>query len=172
MKLVVPTKRTSFDPDYANNGYIYAFYMHSESLQNRVVRIKFDSENPEISDPEFGEELLIDLPFNDTSASGSHNGGALEFGADGKLYVSTGDGWEREDAGDPVQRLNSFTGKILRIISDGSIPTDNPFFEQTTDDYRAIYALGLRNPFSMTRHSVSGNIYINEARGTNKADVI
>ena len=173
----------AFDPDFANNGFIYAFYMKDgASVHNRVVRIKASTVNPDVADLTFntsGEQLLIDLPFNNTApsggdaggSSGSHNGGALEFGADGKLYITTGDGWEGAFAGDPVQSLTSFTGKVFRINSDGSIPTDNPFYNATTGDYRAIYALGLRNPYSMSKHPDTGALYINEARGTNKASI-
>ncbi|MEM9776665.1 MAG: PQQ-dependent sugar dehydrogenase, partial [Chloroflexota bacterium] len=122
----------AFDPDFATNGYVYAFYMKDDVLQNRVVRLKASTTNPDITDTTFGEQLLIDLPFNSTFSSGSHNGGALEFGTDGKLYITTGDGWTGEFAGDPVQSLSTFTGKVLRINSDGSIPADNPFYTQTT----------------------------------------
>ena len=165
----------AFDPDFANNGYVYAFYMNNLTRHNRVVRIKQDSANPNIADASFnnnsGEELLINLPFNSTSSSGSHNGGALEFGPDDLLYITTGDGWEGDNAGDPVQSLSTMTGKILRIEPDGGIPIDNPFYNAAIDDFRAIYALGLRNPYSMSKHPDTGVIYINEARGTNKASV-
>ena len=164
----------TFDPDFINNGVIYAFYMKNGALQNRVVRIKASTSNADIADSNYGtggEELLIDLPFNSTSASGSHNGGALQFGNDNKLYISTGDGWEGNFAGDPVQNLSTFTGKILRINSNGTIPSDNPFYSQALGRYRAIFALGLRNPYSMSRHPSTGLLYINEARGTGKAGI-
>lgn len=161
----------TFDPDFATNGYVYAFYMLDDVHHNRVVRLKADQSNPDIADTTFGEQLLIDLPFNNTESSGSHNGGALEFGNDGKLYITTGDGWTGTFAGDSVQSLSTFTGKVLRLNPDGSIPADNPFYNATTDDYRAIYALGLRNPYSMSIHPDTGMLYINEARGTDKADI-
>ena len=117
------------------------------------------------------EQNVFDLPFNNTQSSGSHNGGAIEFGSDDKLYITTGDGWEGEFEGDPIQSLTSFTGKVLRINTDGTIPTDNPFYTQTTGNYRAIYALGLRNPYSISLNPDTGDLYINEARGDNKADI-
>lgn len=70
-----------------------------------------------------------------------------------------------------MQSLTTFTGKILRINPDGSIPSDNPFYAQTSGDYRAIYALDLRNPYSMSLNPVSGKLYINEARGNNKSSI-
>ncbi len=166
----------TFDPDFANNGYVYAFYMKHDSLHNRVVRIKASMADPDIADMGFGEQLLLDLPFNDTFSSGSHNGGALEFAqlnldSEQMLYITTGDGWEGEFAGKPVQSLSSFTGKVLRIAANGDIPQNNPFYNQTTGTYRAIYALGLRNPYSMSKHPDSGQLYINEARGTDKATI-
>jgi len=165
----------AFDPDFETNGFVYAFYMAGSTLHNRVVRIKASASNPDVADASFGEQLLIDLPFNGTSSSGSHNGGALEFGSDGMLYITTGDGWEGEFAGDSVQSLTTFTGKVLRIDPDtsppGLPPTDNPFYNQTTGSYRAIYALGLRNPYSLSRHPDTGVLYINEARGNNKASI-
>lgn len=160
----------AFDPNFDENGFVYAFYMKDDALQNRVVRLKAAA-NPDLADPAFGEELLIDLPFNATLASGSHNGGALEFDDDGKLFITTGDGWTGDFEGDPVQSLSSFTGKVLRINADGTIPMDNPFYGQTSGSYRAIYALGLRNPYSMSKNRASGKLYINEARGNNKASI-
>jgi hypothetical protein len=161
----------AFDPDFANNGFVYAFYMHNDTLHNRVVRIKASATNPDLADAAFAEQLLIDLPFNNSQSSGSHNGGALEFGSDGKLYITTGDGWEGEFAGDSVQSLSTFTGKVLRIEAGGEIPADNPFCTDATNSFCAIYALGLRNPYSMSRHPDTGVLYINEARGNNKASI-
>ena len=68
----------AFDPNFATNGYIYAFYMKNGLLQNRVVRLRASAGNPDLADHTFGnngEELLIELPFNNSFASGSHNGG-------------------------------------------------------------------------------------------------
>ena len=157
----------AFDPDFESNGWIYAFYMNDSPRQNRVVRIKTSAGNPNIAEPG-SEEVLIELPYNSSASSGSHNGGAIEFGADGKLYITTGDGW---NGGDVVQSLSTFTGKVVRINSDGTIPEDNPFYEKANGAYRAIYALGLRNPYSISRHPDSGLLYINEAGGDKKASI-
>ncbi len=157
----------AFDPDFTSNGHVYAFYMKHNPRHNRVVRIVQDPVQPNQALP--GETLLIELPFNSTASSGSHNGGAIDFGADGKLYIATGDGW---NGGDNVQSLAAYTGKLYRINSDGTIPTDNPFYAQAAGPLRGIYCLGLRNPYSMTFNAQSGNLYINEANGPNKTNIL
>lgn len=157
----------AFDPDFTTNGYLYAFYTRNNPRHNRVVRLKADPANLDRA-LAGSESLLIELPYNNTTSSGSHNGGEVLFGADGKLYVSTGDGW---NGGDNVQSLQTLTGKVLRLNADGSIPSDNPFYGRANGSYRAIYALGLRNPYTMALHPATGEIFVNEARGSNKASV-
>lgn len=156
-----------FDPNFTSNGYIYAYYMKDSTRHNRVVRIQA-SANKNLAIPT-SETLLFELPFNDSVSSGSHNGGALQFGPDGKLYFTTGDGFS---TGDPVQSLTTYTGKLYRINANGSIPTDNPFYNQTTGNYRAIYALGLRNPFSMSVHPQTNQMYINDVTSSNNKAVV
>ncbi|MEM7393884.1 MAG: PQQ-dependent sugar dehydrogenase, partial [Verrucomicrobiota bacterium] len=157
----------TFDPDFASNGYVYVFYMQDNPRHNRVSRLQADPGNRDIMLG--GSELvLIDLPFNTSASSGSHNGGDMEFGADGMLYISTGDGW---NGGDAVQSLSTFTGKMIRIGPDGTIPTNNPFYATASGMYRAIYALGLRNPYSMSYHAELGSVFVNDAVGSNK-DVV
>ena len=85
-------------------------------------------------------------------------GGSLAFGADGKLYISTGENWTPADA----QRLDIPRGKILRINKDGTIPTDNPFYDGAGPNRDEIWALGLRNPFRMSIDPVTGRMYIGD----------
>ena len=87
-----------------------------------------------------------------------HQGGALHFGRDGKLYIAIGEQTARE----PAQRLDTFQGKLLRINPDGTIPEDNPFFRKAKGKYRAIWALGLRNPFTFAVQPGTGRIFIND----------
>jgi putative heme-binding domain-containing protein len=90
-----------------------------------------------------------------------HQGGAVHFGPDGRLYIAIGE----QTAETPSQRLDTFQGKLLRIDADGSIPSDNPFYEETKDKYRAIWALGLRNPFTFAFQPGTGDILINDVGG-------
>ncbi len=157
----------AFDPDFATNGYIYVFYMKHNPRHNRLVRVQQGPLDERRALP--GETLLMEFPFNSTASSGSHNGGAVDFGSDGTLYIATGDGW---NGGANVQSLGTYTGKVYRINPDGTIPTDNPFYNQATGALRAIYCLGLRNPFSMTYNSATGTLYVNEANGPSKTNVL
>ena len=92
------------------------------------------------------------------SIPAGHQGGATHFGKDGKLYIAIGE----QTAGMPSQSLETFQGKLLRINPDGTIPDDNPFFGKTRDKYRAIWALGLRNPFTFAVQPGTGRMFIND----------
>src|SRR5690606_108961 len=82
-------------------------------------------------------------------------------GPDGRLFVAIGE----QTAGKPAQSLDTFQGKLLRIARDGSIPADNPFVKQARGKYRAIWALGLRNPFAFAFERRSGRLYVNDVGG-------
>ena len=148
----------AFDPDFVSNRYLYVHYTTSEDpVHNRVSRLTADPANPDLVLA--GSELpLLDLKPLVTSG---HNGGAIGFGPDGKLYVATGDNYTRENA----QKLTTHMGKILRLNPDGSIPEDNPFFNAPEEARKEIWALGLRNPFTFAFSPVmedGGKIYIND----------
>jgi hypothetical protein len=99
--------------------------------------------------------VLLNLP---TLGATNHNGGAIHVGPDGLLYVGVGE----NAVGANAQSLTSPLGKILRINRDGSIPPSNPFFGETTGDNRAIWALGLRNPFTFAFEPGTGRMLIND----------
>jgi glucose/arabinose dehydrogenase len=101
------------------------------------------------------EKSIFELP---PLSATNHNGGAIHFGRDGKLYVAVGENAVPGNA----QSLNTVLGKMLRIHKDGSIPEDNPFYTQTTDNNRAIWAFGLRNPYSFDVQPGTGRIFIND----------
>jgi glucose/arabinose dehydrogenase len=103
---------------------------------------------------------LVDLP--NLSGATNHNGGGMHFGADGKLYVGVGDNAN----GAQAQNLALPFGKLLRFNEDGSIPTDNPFFATQTGLGRAVWAYGLRNPFTFAVQPGTGRIHINDVGET------
>ncbi|MEZ4926838.1 MAG: PQQ-dependent sugar dehydrogenase [Saprospiraceae bacterium] len=141
----------ALDPDFPNQPFVYLYYTVSDSngmSHNRVSRVEADG-NYALP----GTEVI--LYECDPTYGTVHNGGDLVFGADGKLYISTGD----KSFGAAVQSMDHDLGKVLRINPDGSIPADNPFYTTNNGKYRAIYSLGLRNPFSMAMQPESGRIF-------------
>jgi glucose/arabinose dehydrogenase len=145
----------AFDPDFQGNRFVYVYYTTaSEPIHNRVSRFTASSTNPDVA--QAGSELpILDLPALGSSV---HNGGAIHFGNDGKLYVAVGENSVPANS----QSLNTPLGKLLRINSNGSIPTDNPFYSQTSGVDRAIWALGLRNPYNFAVDSFNGRIHVND----------
>jgi glucose/arabinose dehydrogenase len=162
------------DPDFASNNFIFLYYTFKKfdgcptgqptnalNPVNRVSRFILGSDNLVIPDSEI---VLID---NIQSPNGNHNGGDLQFGKDGFLYISVGDGgadYAGDSGGagdnDAARDRNVMLGKILRITRDGDIPTTNPFvlslnsapcsttgITAPANFCQEIFATGLRNPF-------------------------
>ncbi|BCX47471.1 glucose/sorbosone dehydrogenase protein [Haloferula helveola] len=159
----------AFDPEFPGEPYLYVFYMHDAPRHNRLSRFTLTTDGT-MRAVDGSEKVLIDLPFREGGETGgSHNGGAVLFGADGKLYVTTGDGFDRKH--DSVQSLETFTGKVLRLNRDGSIPDDNPFRGETRGAHRSIYALGLRNPYALALDPSTGTMLLNDCSGRRKAAI-
>jgi glucose/arabinose dehydrogenase len=145
----------AFDPDFQSNRFVYVYFTTAAApIHNRVSRFTASSTNPDVA--QAGSELpILNLPALGSSV---HNGGAIHFGNDGKLYVAVGDNSVPANS----QSLNTALGKLLRINADGSIPSDNPFYSQTTGVNRAIWALGLRNPYTFAVDSATARIHVND----------
>ena len=143
----------AFDPAFATNHYYYVFYTLGSPNRDRVSRFTAAAD---LSGTVAGSEFVI---YQDpTDADAEHHGGALSFGNDGRLYVATGDHFTPDDA----QSLSSPRGKVLRFNTDGSVPTDNPFYDGTGPNFDAIWALGLRNPYRMSYDGPTGRLYIGD----------
>ncbi len=146
----------AFDPNFATNGFVYVYYTTASSpVHNRVSRFTASASNPDVVAA--GSEVqLLNLP--NLSSATNHNGGAIHFGTDGKLYISVGDNANSANS----QPLTTPLGKFLRINADGSIPADNPFVSQTTGINQAIWGRGLRNPFNFAIDRTNGRIHLND----------
>jgi hypothetical protein len=122
---------------------------------NRVARYTtgVDEQGKVVAEPGSWKLLLRLANLRATN----HNGGAIHFGSDGKLYVAVGENAREELA----QSLKIRLGKILRINKDGTIPTDNPFYDRAPGSAKAIWARGLRNPYSFDVQPETGKIFIN-----------
>jgi hypothetical protein len=120
-----------------------------------VSRFTASSTNPNVA--QSGSETIL-LELNNLSSATNHNGGAMHFGPDGRLYVAVGENANRNNA----QSFSNLLGKMLRINSNGTIPTDNPFVAQTSGVNEAIWAMGLRNPFTFAFQPGTGRMFIND----------
>lgn len=138
------------DPAFASNGHVYLHYTTpAGGTHNRVSRFVASG------DVATGiETVLLDLPT--LSGATNHNGGALHFGPDGKLYVAVGDNANSAQAPDLTRPF----GKLLRINADGSTPSDNPFIGGFNDG--RVWAYGLRNPFTFGFRPQDGRLHIND----------
>lgn len=148
----------TLDPAFTTNGYVYLYYTSTVGgAHNRIVRLTANPNTPNIVSVG-SESVIAELPT--LSSATNHNGGVLRFGTDGKLYVGVGDNANRTQAPD----LNLVFGKILRFNVDNplSIPTDNPFCNTASTLKCAIWAKGLRNPYTMAVRASDGRIHIND----------
>ena len=177
----------AFHPKFRANGY---FYVHYASLpfngDGVIVRFQIDRASPNVMTPEQTVKtakvlMRMERPYY------NHNGGQIEFGPDGYLYIASGDGGWEGDPGGYGQDLSSWLGKILRIDVDTSdddtipykIPKSNPFararderlmslFGVTEVDFAKIkprvkpeiWAYGVRNPYEFSFDKRTGDLYV------------
>ena len=144
----------ALDPAFATNGFVYVYSTRAAAgvSHNRISRFTAAGDVAAVG----SEVTLVDLP--NLSAATNHNGGGMHFGADGKLYVGVGDNANSAQA----QNLTLPFGKLLRFNSDGTIPADNPFFATQSGLARAVWAYGLRNPYTFAVQAGTGKIHIND----------
>jgi glucose/arabinose dehydrogenase len=146
----------AFDPNFAANQFVYVYYTATTpTTHNRVSRFTASG------DVAMGSEVVL-LDLNNLSAT-NHNGGAIHFGPDGKLYIAVGENANSANS----QSIGNLLGKILRINSDGTIPADNPasfpgIAGSPSGINRAIWAVGLRNPYTFTFQAGTGRMFIND----------
>jgi glucose/arabinose dehydrogenase len=143
----------AFHPMYAANGLFFVFY--TTSGQNVVARCGTSTSNPNKSS---GCTTILSIP----DFAGNHNGGMIEFGKDGLLYIGTGDGGGGGDPERTAQDTSNLLGKILRIDVDNkaagkeyAVPTDNPFGNE-------VYIYGLRNPWRWSFDAENGDMWIGD----------
>ena len=163
----------AFAPDYARSGLVYAFYNSRFGAYGdiRIVELRRDQANPDVVDP-LSERLLLTIP----KPYENHNGGMLQFGPDGYLYASVGDGdpGAVHPAGYFAQRLDDLLGGLLRIDPRGgdpyAIPADNPFVGR--DGARPeVWASGLRNPWRFWIDHTTRTMFVGDAGATSREEV-
>ena len=174
----------AFHPDYKTNGLFYVNYTGKSGIGDTVIaRYRVSRANPNVADPASGATLLtIAQP------QPNHNGGQLQFGPDGYLYIATGDGGGSGDEGEGHnqaigngQDLGTLLGKILRIdvnntnTNDGlayDIPPGNPFASDNNPGTRAeIWAYGLRNPWRFSFDRRTGDMFIGDVGQVSREEI-
>jgi glucose/arabinose dehydrogenase len=162
----------ALDPDFPAHPYVYVNYVSPAPYPHHVIaRFTADpaSHDRALAD---SEKILLEgddqtqLPKNLKKTRmaiilNGHQGGSIHFGPDGRLYIAIGE----QTTETPAQDLDTFRGKILRINPDGSIPNDNPFYNQAAGKYRAIWTIGNRNPFCFAFQPETGRMFINDVGG-------
>lgn len=158
------------DPGFDSNGYIYLYHTKLGSLSceleegriNRIVRVTMGPGGS------IEEGSLTEIISGIRALSGSHNGGGLLVGPDGKLYLGVGDDGVGDTGGAPGSSTNPFAqdlgvleGKILRLNLDGTPPADNPYAGQP-GKRGEIFASGLRNPWRFTFDPKTGKLWVGD----------
>jgi glucose/arabinose dehydrogenase len=152
----------AFPPHFATDLEPHFYLSYTGNRGSIVSRFKVDSANPNLAIKD-SEEIIMtqSQPFS------NHNGGQIQFGQDGYLYVGLGDGGSGNDPGDRAQDRETHLGKLLRIDVESApdpgkgyaIPPDNPFVnDASTQD--EIWALGLRNPWRFSFDRQTGDLWI------------
>jgi glucose/arabinose dehydrogenase len=154
----------AFHPDFENNHRFFVDYTDNEG--DTVVAEYRAGEGG--VDPSSARVLVrIEQPYP------NHNGGALQFGPDGYLYIAMGDGGSAGDPEDRAENRDTLLGKLLRIDVDGGspyeVPADNPFADG--GGRPEIWAYGLRNPWRFSFDQVGGTLWIGDVGQSAREEV-
>lgn len=148
----------AFHPQFKTNGQFFLNYTRQPDGATVIAKYHVSLTNPNLADTTEAVILTVAQPF------ANHNGGMIEFGADGFLYIGMGDGGSGNDPGERAQDIDDLLGKMLRIDIDHpngaapySSPADNPFVGSAGRD--EIYAYGFRNPWRFSFDRDTGQIY-------------
>jgi len=148
----------AFHPDYANNGRFFVNYTVTGG-STRVAEYQVSAGDPNVANPVQVQTLIqIAQPFS------NHNGGCIQFGPDGYLYIGMGDGGSGGDPGDRAQTKTVLLGKILRLDVDAPapfIPASNPFVGDP-NGADEVWAYGVRNPWRFSFDRLTGDLYIGD----------
>lgn len=151
----------AFHPDYRTNGYFFVNYTNN-SGHTVIARYRVSAGDPNVADP---SSALILMTI--TQPQPNHNGGWMDFGPDGYLYIATGDGGSGNDPWNNAQNLNTKLGKMLRIdpnVTGSSpaffVPSSNPLAGGGGDS--TIWAYGLRNPWRCSFDRLTGDLWMGD----------
>jgi glucose/arabinose dehydrogenase len=153
----------ALDPNFSLNHYYYVFYTLGSPNRDRLSRF---TANANLTGTVSGSQLVLYQDPRDANAE--HHGGAINFGNDAKIYFTTGEHFDAAAA----QDLTNPRGKIHRINADGSVPTDNPFYDGNGPNWDSIWALGLRNPYRAYYDALTGRLLIGDVGGNDSSTAV
>ncbi len=153
----------ALDPGFATNHYYYLFYTLGTPNRDRLSRFTANATN---TGTVAGSEVVLYQDPQDANAE--HHGGAINFGNDGKIYFTTGEHFDASAA----QALNNPRGKIHRINPDGTVPTDNPFYDGAGPHVDSIWAYGLRNPYRASYDAPTGRLFVGDVGGNDYSTAV
>ena len=152
----------AFHPGFASNRRFFVDYTRRPDGAIVIAEYQASAVDPNVADSTERPVLVVAHPFS------NHNGGMVEFGPDGFLYIAMGDGGSANDPDRRAQSIDDLLGKILRIDVDrpnGSVPysspASNPFFGATRGRDE-IFALGMRNPWRFSFDRATGQLYVGD----------
>ena len=151
--------RVLFDPNVSENRYFYVYYTGQPDGRTVVERYELDADSDIVADKD-SSELIIEV----AQPEQDHNGGEMQFGPDGYLYIGLGDGGA---SGTTAYDLENYLGSILRLdVSElpYQIPADNPFVNRD-DVFAEIWVYGLRNPWRFSFDRKTGDMFIGDVGG-------
>ncbi len=147
----------AFHPGYAGNGRMFAYYTDSGG-RRQLSEFRVSDDDPNRAERD-SEKVLFELEQPPDSTDIRHYAGAINFGPDGNLYVSLGDGADARGQG---QNPNSFFAAIVRLDVDGGdpyvVPADNPFV--AGGGAPEVWAYGLRNPWRFSIDHAERLLYV------------
>ena len=152
----------ALDPSFSTNHYYYLFYTAATAsgTYDRLSRLTANATN---TGTIVGSETVL---YQDPqSPNDEHHGGGIAFGNDGKIYFTVGEHFNAANA----QNLTNPRGKLHRINMDGTVPTDNPFYDGAGPNWDSIWAYGLRNPFRAYFDAQSNRLFIGDVGGNDHA---
>src|SRR5437867_49343 len=146
----------AFHPQFSTNRRFYVDYTRRSDGATIIAEYRVSTGNPNVADTTENILLTIPQPYE------NHNGGMVEFGPDGFLYIGMGDGGSGNDPQHRAQNIEELLGKILRIDVDhiGTPPSSNPFVGRAGRD--EIFAYGMRNPWRFSFDRLTGQLYVGD----------
>ena len=168
----------TLDPDFATNGHFYLYYTPDNPENARISRFTYQENSGGLSSRGALASEFVVWEDTDGYLACCHYGGGLDFGPDGKIWMTTSDKFQSTPPGEgasggsdlPID-LTSSSGKIIRVNVDGSVPDGddgwaaNPYADPDDGFNDYIWGYGLRNPFRARFDDVTGNMYIGEVGG-------